>query len=392
MNQFSLVDLSEYAAVFNGKTPANADKRASGKPVLKIKDVSEDGRFRGYFDSFVDSAFVEKHETKRVQQGDILILNAAHNADYVGSKIYRAEQGVWGALATGEWLIIRPKSDVLDPAYAYYWVVNGRTKHAIRQLVKGIHLYPKDVARLRIPLPPLSEQRRIAAILDKADEVRRKRQEAIRLTEELLRSAFLDMFGDPVTNPKGWPTELFGEVGKLDRGRSRHRPRNAPELLGGPYPLIQTGDVANAKGYIRSYTQTYSELGLAQSKMWPAGTLCITIAANIAKTAILAIDACFPDSVVGFKPNGKVRTEYIQFWLSFLQKILEESAPESAQKNINLAILRSLKVPVPPISLQDSFVLLVQKIEAHKEKMEESTRKYNDLFNSLVQRAFKGEL
>ena len=138
-----------------------------------------------------------------------------------------------------------------------------------------------------IPLPPLPEQRRIAAILDKADAICRKRAEALRLVDDFLKSAFLDMFGDPVTNAKGWKTDKFGNIGELDRGRSRHRPRNAPELLGGPYPLIQTGDIANSGGYIRSYTQTYSELGLAQSKMWAVGTLCITIAANIAKTAMI---------------------------------------------------------------------------------------------------------
>ena len=134
------------------------------------------------------------------------------------------------------------------------------------------------------------------------------------------------MFGDPVTNPKGWEIRKFEDIGSLDRGVSKHRPRNAPELLDGPHPLIQTGDISNSDGYIRSYKSTYSEIGLKQSKIWPAGTLCITIAANIAKTGILTFDSCFPDSVVGFSPNTQATTEYVQFWLGFLQKILEDSA------------------------------------------------------------------
>lgn len=142
--------------------------------------------------------------------------------------------------------------------------------------------------------------------------------------------------------------QKFGEVGTLDRGISKHRPRNAPELLGGSHPLVQTGEVANCDGYIRSYTSTYSDLGLRQSKMWPAGTLCITIAANIAKTGILTFEACFPDSVVGFRADDPATVEYVRVWLSFLQKALEDSAPESAQKNINLAILRGLNIPLPP--------------------------------------------
>lgn len=94
-------------------------------------------------------------------------------------------------------------------------------------------------------------------------------------------------------------------MGELAREKSKNRPRNAPELLNGPYPLIQTGDIANAGIYLKEYTQTYSELGLKQSKMWKKGTLCITIAANIAKTSILTFDACFPDSVVAFIPSEK---------------------------------------------------------------------------------------
>ena len=105
--------------------------------------------------------------------------------------------------------------------------------------------------------------------------------------------------------------------------------------------------------------------------MWPVGTLCITIAANIAKTGILTFEACFPDSVVGFSPNDKVRAEYIQYWLDFLQKILEDKAQEAAQKNINLEILRNLDIPVPPIEMQDKFVKIIQETVNLKQKMHE---------------------
>lgn len=243
-----------------------------------------------------------------------------------------------------------------------------------------------------IPLPPLTEQKRIAAILDKADAIRRKRQQAIQLADEFLRSVFLDMFGDPVTNPKGWPTAKFSEVGTLDRGKSKHRPRNDPALLGGIYPLIQTGDVANSKGYIKNYRSSYSELGLQQSRMWPVGTLCITIAANIAKTGILTFDACFPDSVVGYTPNERTTVEYVQQWLGFLQKTLEASAPESAQKNINLAILRDLDIPLPDIDLQWKFSDVVKKVVKLLEKMDCSVLKLSNLFFAVSQKAFAGKL
>ncbi len=193
MIQKPRVFLSTVASIFNGKTPAKIDQRSNGHPVLKIKDISENGCFEGIFESFVDASFAQKFNKKKIVGEDILILNAAHNADYVGTKIYKAESCVEGALATGEWLMIRADKAALDSRYAYYWFLNPCTRHEVRQLVKGIHLYPKDVARLQIPLPPLEEQHRIAAILDKADAVRRKRQQAIALTEELLQSAFLNL-------------------------------------------------------------------------------------------------------------------------------------------------------------------------------------------------------
>lgn len=168
------------------------------------------------------------------------------------------------------------------------------------------------------------------------------------------------MFGDPVYNPKQYPLFNLEDLGFLKRGTSKHRPRNAPELLNGPYPLIQTGDVSNSDTYITKYNSTYSELGLKQSKLWNKGTLCITIAANIAETAILSFDACFPDSVVGFIPNNKVTTLFIHNWFKFLQPILEENAPAVAQKNLNVETLGKTQVIVPPIELQNQFAEFVK--------------------------------
>lgn len=171
------------------------------------------------------------------------------------------------------------------------------------------------------------------------------------------------MFGDPSTNSLNLPVRKLSQLGSVDRGVSKARPRNTPDLLGGPYPLIQTGEIANAEHYIVDYEQTYSEKGLAQSKMWPKGTLCITIAANIAETAILSIEACFPDSVVGFISNGTVDIMYMHYWFMFLQKTLERQAPQTAQKNINLEILRNLDVVVPPLDHQLAFTRIVDQAD-----------------------------
>jgi len=281
----------------------------------------------------------------------------------------------------------------LDVRYLFHFMskyVETLRKGSIGGVIKYIKL--GHLTEAKIPLPPLEEQKRIAAILDKADAIRKKRKQAIELTEQFLRSAFLDMFGDPITNPKGWTISKLETLGTLDRGKSKHRPRNDPKLLGGQYPLIQTGDVAASKGAIKEYTSTYSEMGLKQSRLWPAGTLCITIAANIAKTGILTFDACFPDSVVGFTSNERTTTEFIQFWISFYQHILEETAPESAQKNINLKILREIKIPTPPIELQNEFTAIVEKTRKLMSRFETIEQSGHNLFYTLTQRAFQGEL
>lgn len=254
------------------------------------------------------------------------------------------------------------------------------------------HISRKALENLVIPIPSIETQMLISKTLDKVKSLIDKRKAQIEALDQLTQSVFLEMFGDPVTNNKGWDLQKLSDTGILKRGMSKHRPRNAPELLGGPYPLIQTGDVTNSGLYIKEYHQTYSELGLKQSKMWPAGTLCITIAANIAETGILAFDACFPDSIVAYLPNENMSNIYVHYWFSFLQRIIEASAPESAQKNINLKILSDLDIPVPPVEKQKQFKNIVMEVELQKELFEKSLVELENNFNSLMQRAFRGEL
>lgn len=250
------------------------------------------------------------------------------------------------------------------------------------------HIYYKDYCKEKLPLHDLEEQKKIAGILSKTTNTIVLRKQQLSKLDELVKSQFIEMFGEPVTNPKKWPEKHLGELGELNRGISKNRPRNAPELLDGPYPLIQTGEVSNTGLYITNYTSTYSEAGLAQSKMWPKGTLCITIAANIAQTAILAIDACFPDSVVGFISNEQVENIYAHYWFGFFQKILEEQATQVAQKNINLKILNNLDVMVPPKELQNQFVLLVQQVDKSKFEIQKSLDNLETLKKALMQQYF----
>jgi type I restriction enzyme S subunit len=146
-----------------------------------------------------------------------------------------------------------------------------------------------------------------------------------------------------------WTPQRLNQLGYLSRGRSRHRPRDAAHLYDGPYPFIQTGDVKRAGLYITDYHQTYSEAGLEQSKLWPAGTLCITIAANIADTTILGIDACFPDSVIGFIPDEKkADARFVKYLFdATIQRRVQQFTQGAAQDNLSQEKLLSIEFMVP---------------------------------------------
>lgn len=150
------------------------------------------------------------------------------------------------------------------------------------------------------------------------------------------------------------------DVGTIGRGKSKHRPRNDPDLYGGDYPFVQTGDVKHAPFYLTEYTQTYNERGLAQSKLWPPGTLCITIAANIADTAILKLPACFPDSILGFAPKrGLSDVRYVKYCLDGFRAHLELISRGTTQDNLSLDKLLKLRFWFPDIDLQRKIAAIL---------------------------------
>jgi type I restriction enzyme, S subunit len=161
-----------------------------------------------------------------------------------------------------------------------------------------------------------------------------------------------------------WKEYKLKDLGLLQRGRSRHRPRYAFHLYGGKYPFVQTGQIREASKFITKYEQTYSEDGLKQSKLWPKGTLCITIAANIAELAILDFDACFPDSVLGFIPNNEISDlNFIYYTLTHFQRELKHIGEGSVQDNINLGTFEDLLFPIPPLPEQAAIASVLSSLD-----------------------------
>ena len=294
-----------------------------------------------------------------------------------------------------EFHVLRPTEAVL-PEYVFSFIRQKAFRDRAASAfvgTGGLQRVPPDfISRVKIPFPTLPEQQRIVDVLQQAEVVSNLASEAMRLLDSLAKQRFAEMFGHPAENTNEFETVVFESFGTLNRGVSKHRPRDASHLFGGPYPFIQTGDVSNAGDWLTNYKATYSEAGLAQSRLWPKGTLCITIAANIAKAAILEFDACFPDSVVGFTPNEGVSSEYVLYCLRFYQEYFEHRAPKSAQMNINLDTLRTLRMPKPPAALQEEFSRFVRKIRTLSKVATEQADRRAALVAQLGASAFTGEL
>ena len=399
---WSLSELSDVAEFFNGKTPSKAEQRDSGAPVLKIKDVTEDGLFKGAFESFVDQDMADKFTQKAIEKDDTLILNAAHNSDYVGNKQYRAENEVVGSLPTGEWLVARAKGEVLDPRFLNYWLGSGEARFKIKQLVKGIHLYPKDVARLEIPLPypedpekSLKEQKRIAAILDKADAIRRKRQQAIQLADEFLRAVFLDMFGKYVTTDgyaKADKAKIRDLVDYIDyRGKT-------PTKSESGIPLITAKNVK--KGFVdvepREYIPEENYEAWMTRGLPHENDVLFTTEAPLGNVALLGKyeKVVVGQRLIALRSKGRVTHEFLMHLLldPFVQGLIINRSSGSTVKGIRTKELYEIELPIPDIDRQVEFSNIYWKIKSLTRKVFISSRWNGDIFNSLSQQVFAGKL
>lgn len=362
----------------------------SGVPIIRLQNIKPN-RYVPKDIKFITQQKAEEIKRHNYKAGDVVIAKLGD----VGTACVVPEGCEDGIIVAD---VVRFRGDKTKVNYKYLcgFLNSPEGQRRVLRYSKGttrLRTNLTDLKKVEIPLPLLNDQIRIAHLLSKVERLIAQRKESLQKLDDLMKSVFLDMFGDPVRNEKGWEKKPLAQLGNLDRGVSKHRPRNAPELLGGRYPLIQTGDVSNAGTYITSFNQTYSETGFAQSKSWPSGTLCITIAANIAQTGILTFDACFPDSVVGFSSHKNTSTPlYVLGLFWFFQRILEKNAPAAAQKNINLKILRELEVPVPPIDLQNQFATIVEKVEGLKSRYQQTLTDLESFYGSLSEKAFKGVL
>lgn len=296
--------------------------------------------------------------------------------------------------------VVVPPREVTDVLLATLSATKEKGEHAQERLAAA----RRAIERFRQAVLAAACSGRLTA--DWRDDRELERAEAaVERRRESERRRLGGKYRDPFTPdidklpeiPTGWTWATLPELGDLGRGRSKHRPRNDPKLYGGTYPFIQTGDVARSRGRITSHSQTYNEAGLAQSRLWPERTVCITIAANIADSGLLMYPACFPDSVVGLIADESfVLPEYVELFIRTARRDLAMFAPATAQANINLAILSELAVAVPPLEEQrelidrthglfDSADSILARVDAASSRVDRSSQ-------AVLAKAFRGEL
>ena len=288
--------------------------------------------------------------------------------------------------------MLHPTMPEIDIKYLFY-----RMQLIRHNVTTHKRYWISDYSKNVVEVAPLLEQHRIVAKIDALFSELDKGVEMLQTVHAQLRT-YRQAVLKWAFEGKDWDMRSLDKLGDLGRGKSKHRPRNDPRLfIDGKYPFVQTGAVKAANGRITGYEIMYGEFGLRQSKLWPVGTLCITIAANIAETAVLGIEACFPDSVVGFTANEElVRPKYVDFFIQSAKQMLWYYAPATAQKNINLNTLEKLQVPYCSLIEQDEIIAAIESRLSLCDKMEqlvdENLAKAQALRQSILKKAFAGEL
>ena len=313
--------------------------------------------------------------------------------------------------------ILTANTSLVLPKYIFYQMQIINFDHSTHK-----RYWIQQYSKIKVKIPPLSVQEQVVrkieelfSELDKGVETLQTIKDRQAVLKEAFEGKWLYQNRKQVSEdvrfkivghseldrlakiPSEWQYVYLSDLGDLSRGKSKHRPRNDEKLFTeGKYPFFQTGDVKAANKLLVDCEKKYNEFGLAQSKLWPVGTLCITIAANIAETCFLGVDGCFPDSIVGFTPiSSIVNKEYVRYFIEASKLRLWAFAPATAQKNINLTTLENLIIPYCKL---DEQAFIVQEIESRlslcdsiEQTVDSALAQADAMRQSILKKAFEGE-
>ena len=353
--EWKRVKLKEVTNIIMGQSPEAQDIKDFGN-IPFMQGNREFGSIYPNAVKFCDNS------PKKSRIGDILLsVRAPVGAINVSDKVYAIGRGLCSICATS-----------INSKFLMYFlmlIMQDTKKFGQGSTFDAITI--QELKQLPVLLPPINTQNRIASYLDRKcaeiDAIIAKQQQII----EKLKEYKLSVITEAVTKgldpnvpmkdsgvewigkiPEHWTMLKLKHTSSILRGKFNHRPRNDPAYYDGNHPFVQTGDVARANKYIKSYSQTLNEKGYAVSKEFPANSICMTIAANVGDVAILTFDACFPDSVVGFVPSDNIAWDYLYYVLTAMKKQFVRNAIISTQLNLNIEIIKEEFIPVAPLRIQ----------------------------------------
>ena len=391
---WKLVRMADVVRETQYGTSERANSEENGLPVLRMNNITYSGHIN--LTHIKWCPITEKDEEKfTVRRGDLL-FNRTNSPELVG------KTAVWESdekYAFAGYLIrvrFKPELALSNYVSTYLNSPYGKTYlfNKAKPSINMSNISASEFLKIPLPLPPLEEQRRIATILDKADAVRRKRKEAIALTEELLRSAFLEMFGDPVTNPKGWEVHQLGQLAHVTDGTHK-----TPTYIDSGVPFLSARNIRAHKidwDNTRFISQTEHE-SLIRRCYPKRGDVLLTKSGTIGEAAAVDRDAEFSL----FESVALLRVHNDLIDPVFLATLLNDHRVRCryggdikgiAVKHLHLVDIKRVPVIVPPRKVQNMFFQQATGTRKHRSMLVRAHEVYESFFNSLLQRAFRGEL
>jgi type I restriction enzyme S subunit len=388
MSAWPKAALGDIFEIARGGSPRPIDDFITDDPTginwIMIGDATEGSKYITSTKKRILPAGAQR--SRQVKLGDFLLTNSM---SFGKPYIMRTE----GCIHDG-WLVLSPRSGDFDADF-FYHLLGSKSIYAEFQrraagaTVKNLNI---DLVRgVTVPLPPLEEQRQIAEILDRADALRAMRRATVAQLETLTKSIFLDMFGDPATNPKGWPVNALGNVAETTSGGTPKR--DVDDYFGGPIPWVKSGELHQV--VVSSTEESLTERGLAESsaKLMPPGTVLVAMyGATVGAVAILGVEAATNQAICCIRPADALTSEYLAHLLRRMAPSLLAKRVGGAQPNLSQELLRNLRIPVPPLTLQIDFGERIAAVSRLGSGLERSAERCNDLCASLQHRAFRGEL
>lgn len=329
-----------------------------------------------------------------LEPGDVL-FNATNSPELVGKSAFFPGYGE-PVTFSNHFLRLKTKPGTMDARYFAHWLNRQfhlrKFQSLCKQWVNQATVSRDTLLSLSIPLPPLDEQRRIAAILDQAEELRAKRRAALALLDQLPQAIFLEMFGDPVTNPQGWPTQKIETLCKLVRGSSP-RPQGDARFFGGPVPRLMIADITRDGLLVTPRIDSLTQEGASRSRAVKAGTIAMAVSGNIGLVSRVAVDACIHDGFVAFMDldESRVRAGYLLHYLNQAKSLHDQNKAGAIFINIKTGDIKALAIPVPTIKAQDAFITKVEAVDHAKTDHQSALVDLDALSASLQVAAFATE-